>query len=398
MGRLPYRPEPLPDELFSSWLCRLALANVLEPTYFTRLELPSMNLLQQDFDLFCDDKYLNILSAKTDIAKAALSKTLLSSLIGNYLTDIYLTGQNREILACKVRGGYRQRSGQQFCPLCLKEDKNPYYRKHWRLTAMTVCAKHRRILQVQCPFCGSTVNYQRVTCLHDNLAQCYKCGRSLISNIYADVDPPDCLVRFQAKLEQAIIDGWYCLSHDTIIRTPLLIEGLRFLSKPWLSVKTSEKMYECFSEYTQIALPPILYKVKKSRRIFSFSSCERSRLYTVLGWLLESWPNNLLSFCSHYKMRPTDFFKTDAKPPYWLHSVFLDTITSTNYWRDTAEFISAGLYLCKQGYATTAPNIAEALGLDRSVHITNERKAIIQRLQKIQQNKEKAYKKVFYYD
>lgn len=49
----PYRPRPLPDELLSSYLCRLALGMDLKPISFLNTVFGSArNLLAQDLDNF----------------------------------------------------------------------------------------------------------------------------------------------------------------------------------------------------------------------------------------------------------------------------------------------------------------------------------------------------------
>jgi integrase len=44
--------------------------------------------------------------------------------------------------------------GAQFCPACLLEDAEPYFRLHWRLALMTWCPKHQVLLCEACPNCG----------------------------------------------------------------------------------------------------------------------------------------------------------------------------------------------------------------------------------------------------
>ena len=50
--------------------------------------------------------------------------------------------------------GRRQAAWLQFCPQCLAEDEEPYFRREWRLATTIVCARHGSRLLDRCPACG----------------------------------------------------------------------------------------------------------------------------------------------------------------------------------------------------------------------------------------------------
>ncbi len=52
------------------------------------------------------------------------------------------------------RRGRRQAAWLQFCPQCLAEDEEPYFRREWRLATTIVCARHGSRLLDRCPACG----------------------------------------------------------------------------------------------------------------------------------------------------------------------------------------------------------------------------------------------------
>ena len=49
------------------------------------------------------------------------------------------------------RRGRRQAAWLQFCPLCLAEDAQPYFRRDWRLATTIACARHGGRLLDRCP-------------------------------------------------------------------------------------------------------------------------------------------------------------------------------------------------------------------------------------------------------
>ena len=52
------------------------------------------------------------------------------------------------------RRGRRQAAWLQFCPHCLAEDEQPYFRREWRLATTIACAHHGSRLLDRCPDCG----------------------------------------------------------------------------------------------------------------------------------------------------------------------------------------------------------------------------------------------------
>jgi len=55
------------------------------------------------------------------------------------------------------RRGRRQAAWLQFCPQCLAEDEQPYFRRQWRLATTIACARHGSRLLDRCPACGQAL-------------------------------------------------------------------------------------------------------------------------------------------------------------------------------------------------------------------------------------------------
>jgi len=376
----PYLCKHLPDEIFSSWFFRLAKGNSCDPYTFAHHLINKGSLFGQDCDLQLPDRWILTLQKKLNISDDIIRSSLLTSLIGNYVEDVSINGHDREILSGGTRGLFRRHNAQQFCPLCLQVDDQPYYRKQWRLTAMTICTKHLIVLSDQCRHCGASINCHRLTWFHRNSACCFRCGKSLYNQLEITLDAKFPIVNFQKNLEEAMQTGWYVLSNGEIIRTPLLLEGLRFLSRPWFSKKKSESLHQAFRDFTGLPFSTFQPNLFWPVRINRLNVKSRFNLYFVLAWLMEDWPRNLIGFCKHYGITLTAFYKTDAKPPYWIHKVFNSFLNKKVYWTTIDEINSAARYLTSENCLISPGNIAEVLGLDRSLHLTEERKSLIQKL------------------
>lgn len=79
----------------------------------------------------------------------------------------------------------RNAYGMQFCPQCLAEDEEPYFRRSWRIAFNTVCSHHQVMLHDRCPQCDAPVMYHRIEMgrsgIPDTVAMgdCHACGHSL---------------------------------------------------------------------------------------------------------------------------------------------------------------------------------------------------------------------------
>lgn len=72
----------------------------------------------------------------------------------------------------------------QYCPVCLSEDKEPYFRIAWRLAIYTFCPIHKVMMKDHCK-CGASVNFHRIELGKANiidvgtLDECWQCGSKL---------------------------------------------------------------------------------------------------------------------------------------------------------------------------------------------------------------------------
>lgn len=178
----PAHPRPLPDELLSSWIVRIAEANGIK-LYTLTLGLFGDRLTpwQRDIDRQAPKWLLKQICAKTGVGYWDAYHTTLTG----YRTHIYprrqTSGQLRWILPISSYGLERRGYGQQFCPECLAQDWSPYFRRCWRVGFFTFCPTHGCMLLDACHACGTPVALHRRDMGRDlveskGLAHCQKCG------------------------------------------------------------------------------------------------------------------------------------------------------------------------------------------------------------------------------
>lgn len=162
-GRLwPAHPKPLPDELLSSWIVRVAQANGIKlQTLCWMLFGNARSPWNRDIDRSAPKWLLKAMCEHTGVNYWDVYHTTLST----YRTILYpsrrYSGQLRWILPVRTYAMTRKGYGQQFCPQCLSEDRMPYFRKGWRVALFTFCPRHQVMLHDACPSCGSPLVFHR---------------------------------------------------------------------------------------------------------------------------------------------------------------------------------------------------------------------------------------------
>lgn len=170
----PIHPKPHPDELLSSWVTRIAMANQMSPSDFCKLLLPGERITLNEIDRAYHPKLIQALATGTGVPIERVLETPLLSDEG-YIFLYRQYGTTEWVLPTMNVDGHVSK-GLAYCPLCLKTDTIPYYRKSWRYTFNPVCPVHRVFLRQGCPECGKPHNYFEVigqstgspikTCMH----------------------------------------------------------------------------------------------------------------------------------------------------------------------------------------------------------------------------------------
>ena len=144
--RWPVSVEPLPDELLSSWLHRLALANGIPPRSFGGVLDLGDGMWSPRLDLRLPRHVAGLLADQTGVPQEAI------------LTMAMTAGALAPLLLPLRDSAHRNRSTWiQYCPRCLAEDEAPYFRRRWRLASSVSCFAHGCGLRDRCPACHAGV-------------------------------------------------------------------------------------------------------------------------------------------------------------------------------------------------------------------------------------------------
>lgn len=229
----PRHVKPLPDELPSSWIVRLAHAHGYKAEQVCRILLGNgQPMWNRDLDKQISPELRSALKAVTAVTDDQLDRAELKSLEGYVCEHVNLNGFSRWIVPISIYHRKRRTPGLAYCPICLATDAVPYYRRVWRLSFVTVCTRHHVELLDVCPKCMAPIVPHRVDVGPDGflprsnlLVRCFQCGADLRKLVPQRADPG--LVSWTKLLEQAIADGFVQWSDMPSMHSLILLEGLR---------------------------------------------------------------------------------------------------------------------------------------------------------------------------
>jgi TniQ len=211
----PIHFKPLPDELLSSWLLRLAHSHGLKVQTFCNLIFGNrLQVWNRDIDRLAPEWLITELSDRTGATNEQVMNTTLQSYQGILYHRHRASGTLAWIQSLKLHHRKFEGFGLQFCPECLAKDREPYFRKSWRVAFNTICTIHNCMLHDRCPYCDNGVAFHRIDMgqaqylITASLKECYYCRFDLskspsIPPKYASRD----IDNFLGNLSQKLLDG-----------------------------------------------------------------------------------------------------------------------------------------------------------------------------------------------
>ena len=173
--RWPLHLKPYHDELLSSWVVRLSRAYGMEAGRFCVSVWRHSTFWSRDID---KGIYPEVLEGLIDRTATPLPRVFNTTFWG-YRSfpawDLYDNGVSPWLLSIGLRGRRRHRPWLQYCPSCLYDDDDPYFRRQWRLMFVTVCPRHRCQLLDRCVAWSAPCNIDQVPSAAEAITHCYRC-------------------------------------------------------------------------------------------------------------------------------------------------------------------------------------------------------------------------------
>ncbi len=364
----PVHLKPQEDELLSSWLTRLALAHGQTAASFLNQTWPGRSLLARDLDLWNDQTMFELLARKTCTPPARAFAATLAAYDGWLFEDKPHQSHAPWVLARHLNVRPQKWFGLQFCPWCLAADKEPYFRRHWRLALMLLCPIHRVPLLDRCQSCGATVCYERQTAreLGDaegwTLTQCYKCNADLRDSATdrncAKVDATE--LEFQVLLATTLRRGWIEMPQNGVVYSHLFFSGLHQMMRKLIYGRMAGLLKAALLRSYSIDLP-IDFLPGKSVFLERLNVAQRRALLRAVSRLLQDWPDNFIEFCRANKLASHFLIGDTKRLPFWYWSVVREHLTKSARKVSDQEIISIANYAHKEGSQPAAPELNQFL-------------------------------------
>jgi hypothetical protein len=358
-------PPPLPDELLSSWLTRVAheharrLPNFL--TLFVKRE--GSRITSTDLDFQYNEQLFQVLAQKSGLNEKTIYKMSLRNEEGYLFTCnncLYPPKQIRKLT------DKRTHFGLMYCPQCLQEDKIPYFRKQWRYYFYNACPKHNIYLTDRCWKCYKPIKLSKLEIKQD-LSFCAHCGYDLKNTITIPLQQKEQYGLNAIDWFKRGLKSGYFIINNQKINSLIIFQSFTKLStlldkKEDLSLESFPLIYQ----YKNVCKDLLKYASKKVLPI------KKDFLLTsMVYYIFQNYPNNLISLTNNNGLTHRDFVHGFKDIPFWYkseidtHIPMLNTIGREITQLEVVETIK---YLKRLNINITQEEVAKVLGCHYTIN------------------------------
>ena len=177
-AQLPIAPRPVPSELFSSWILRVASGNCISlRELFEAVEsiYPEAHVIES-LDLSLPPSFLRALSRFCRVPVRTLQALDLRQRLPHLEKALLLRFSGGDPFSSRRK---ECRVGYAFCPLCLASQDVVHVRWEWCFASVIRCSVHRIPLHLGCPVCGESDPLSFDSPELKTIRTCWACGASL---------------------------------------------------------------------------------------------------------------------------------------------------------------------------------------------------------------------------
>ena len=319
----PIRYKPLPDELLSSWIVRLAHGHGLKvQTFCNRLFGNRKQIWNRDIDRLAPDWLLAALALHTGTAESRVFDTTLRRYEGLLYRRFRSTGHLHWIQLMQMYHRKRTGFGQQYCSMCLAEDVVPYFRTRWRLSLLTICTVHQCLLTDRCTACDAPVSFHRTDTgllLDDarGLSSCFQCGTDLSKAGPAEIpgvgsEPVQWLMAIARHVE-AFSVGAADLDHEGTLA--VLHHLIYLMCSSSKSILLNEHVADCMD------MPTLEFAQGKRSFIEACPILDRHQLLMQAAWMMLDLAPRIREAWRCKAIRYNHFRKDFSDAPDWYRQI-----------------------------------------------------------------------------
>lgn len=317
----PVHYKPLPGELLSCWLVRLAHGHGMKAQTFCNVIFGNRRQVwNRDIDRLAPTWLLDELSFRTGTPLAAVFGATLRAYEGLLYRKFRSAGPLNWILLLQMYHRKRNGYGLQFCPTCLYQDSIPYYRIQWRVALNTVCPLHGTMLLDRCPACAAAIAFHRLdigklrTDMDVLLSTCHACDFDLRSAPTVEphsFDTPSAAILLQssqALMLQSPAGEW------DLDRYAVMHHLCRTMTTRYEHVSLRKFVLKC------LGYPDILSTTRHMS--FEMRPIEQRHHLAQLGaWMLVDLEARLVAAWRAQAVRYNVLLKDFPEPPIWYQKI-----------------------------------------------------------------------------
>lgn len=323
-GKWPIMVQPFEDELFSSWLFRIALANGQAPRIFARLTYGSPQYWNMDLDVNRIKDFHDSFSNKTYLTSAQLEKLMMHNLLERLSAGKTDKTHLRWLIPLNNRlRNVNQVSGIPFCPLCLEE--NGYFKQSWRLATTTICLQHMIPLKEFCQRCHKPVFLKSIHQIFKNnlcpeaILFCTNCGFDLRRSFKHKAKSHS--IQHNFNNTKIITEGFLNRGDLKISYSHLYFEAVSVLCCILLFRKGGRKLYRHLTQRLGLNYQRWDLVNKKMSKIESCPLNTRDIALYMIDYMLQNFPHRFLDTIDGSKMMQSYLHMARDYQPYWYYEI-----------------------------------------------------------------------------
>lgn len=341
-------PHPKENEIFSSWFVRISYAHHTHPNSFFSLLFGKKNrgIVNSDIDIVLPNTLLLHLESLLTYSPNLYNMTLQP--YSGYLQEGTIKNGNQRFI-----------SHIKFCPLCLKNDKIPYFRFTWKFTFYNVCLEHKIFLHDKCPRCNKKLNILQM--FHNQLpfTYCHSCGFDLRKAKTTKISPNYFYGIKAMKNISNIANNGYLKIGESFIYSFCFFDVIVQLTKLIINKKKLKYINE--HHLYRILRPIFKQKINTNAPIYKQLNVKQNfALFGLIFFLFEKFPTNMSSYMTYNKLTHWDMMQHIRYISFWwdtsINAIIPRYIPSSHF-ITKKEVIEGKKYLKKQGYIINQANL-----------------------------------------
>lgn len=305
---------------------------------------------------------VELLSELTGLDPGEIENLTLVGPSGIHRPDVTVSGFVAWVLPLGIYHRTRRRFGTQFCPLCLFEDAEPYFRRRWRLALATMCDRHGVMLHDRCPACEAPIIWFRNELGHrqeltvGQSARCWRCGFDLRR---ASVFGPPAIDGQSIMALRALVTfydlGWWFIGDRSLPYSHLCFDLVRHLVA-WLPEKRGRGLLA--RVVTTVGWPT---EYLQTTAFETRPVLERHRLLAIAIWLLQEWPKRFVEIAKEAGLSQAHILR-GVHLPHWFESEVRCSLGAGFVAPSNEEVTNAVAYLQQQGKPVSARALGQLVG------------------------------------